>query len=646
MGPGSLLGTRARVTLGAAARMLLVVAIAATVIVLDYGPAEAFRVPKTLSEPGTVQAGPVEVDFPIGYVAIAWEARDLDIASHAHEHAPGRESHGAVRFRHDGRWEAWIPFLQDGAEAEGQWTSSLIPAGDAEAYQIRGVPAWARSARAVAINTTDGPMITTGTRPRDAADSLTNCVSRAEWGADESVMLWSPTYFPVQTMVVHHTVTRNDDPDPAATMRAIYHQHAVHNDWGDIAYHYLIDEQGRTYEGRWSGAASTRCDAGGDGSDFAHDDNNKLVTGGHTAYHNQGNLGIALLGNFADESEYNFPPGTEPTGPKSAAVDALTRTLAELAVRHDLDPLGTVDYYNEVWDTRRTVDTISGHRDWRATACPGALLYPQLPEIRDSVFEMINRPEIVVADDPLLLEGNTTGGHTGPPTGVTATSPAGGSVTLTNDAPSPLPFGDTVVTWTATSPTGLSATATQTVRVYAPDPFVDDDNSTFESDIEWMAAAGITKGCNPPKNDRFCPDAVVTRAQMAAFLVRALNLTDRRNDAFVDDDDSIFEADIERLAAAGITKGCNPPTNNRFCPDGKVTRSQMAAFLVRGLGYTDDGGGNLFIDDDGSVFEADIDRLGTAGVTKGCNPPANTRYCPNSFVTRGQMAAFLHRALG
>jgi hypothetical protein len=71
----------------------------------------------------------------------------------------------------------------------------------------------------------------------------------------------------------------------------------------------------------------------------------------------------------------------------------------------------------------------------------------------------------------------------------------------------------------------------------------------------------------------------------------------------------------------------------------------MAAFLVRALGYTDNGGGNLFIDDDDSIFEGDIDRLGTARVTKGCNPPTNDRYCPRGNVTRGQMAAFLHRAL-
>jgi hypothetical protein len=67
---------------------------------------------------------------------------------------------------------------------------------------------------------------------------------------------------------------------------------------------------------------------------------------------------------------------------------------------------------------------------------------------------------------------------------------------------------------------------------------------------------------------------------------------------------------------------------------------------VRALGFSDEGGGDLFVDDDESVFELAIDRLGTAGVTVGCNPPDNDRFCPNDRVTRGQMAAFLARALG
>ena len=175
--------------------------------------------------------------------------------------------------------------------------------------------------------------------------------------------------------------------------------------------------------------------------------------------------------------------------------------------------------------------------------------------------------------------------------------------------------------------------------------FVDDDGNVHEDNIERIAAAGITKGCNPPVNDRYCPGGNVTRGQMAALLNRALRLPAANRDSFVDDDDSIFENDINRLAAAGITKGCNPPRNDRFCPEGKVTRGQMAAFLVRGFVLRAGFGSDLFIDDDGSVFEGDIDRLGTARVTRGCNPPTNTRYCPDALVKRDQMASLLARAL-
>ncbi len=194
----------------------------------------------------------------------------------------------------------------------------------------------------------------------------------------------------------------------------------------------------------------------------------------------------------------------------------------------------------------------------------------------------------------------------------------------------------------------LSATATVTINVTADGVgrFTDTVGSIFAVDIEWLAISGITQGCNPPVNDEFCPDDFVTRGQMAAFLVRALDLPATGDDYFGDDDGTIFEDAINRLAASGITKGCNPPTNDTFCPNGNVTRGQMAAFLVRALGYDDDGGGDLFTDDDGSIFEDSIDRLAAAGITRGCDPPANTAYCPNSNVTRGQMAAFLHRAFG
>ena len=189
----------------------------------------------------------------------------------------------------------------------------------------------------------------------------------------------------------------------------------------------------------------------------------------------------------------------------------------------------------------------------------------------------------------------------------------------------------------------VMSTSTASAAELAPGgTFVDDNGSVHEGYIEAIAAGGVTRGCNPPTNDRFCPDASVTRGEMAAFLTRALDL-EPGNSAFVDDDGSVFEADIGRLAASGITKGCNPPTNDRFCPDQPVTRGQMAAFLARAFQLPD--GDGSFVDDDGSVFEADIERLAASGITKGCNPPTNDRFCPDQPVTRAEMATFLGRGL-
>jgi len=172
--------------------------------------------------------------------------------------------------------------------------------------------------------------------------------------------------------------------------------------------------------------------------------------------------------------------------------------------------------------------------------------------------------------------------------------------------------------------------------------FLDDDTSIHQSNIEAIAAEDITRGCNPPSNDRYCPHEPVTRGQMAAFLVRALGLPASGTNFFVDDGDSVFEGDINRLATAGITRGCNPPADDRYCPDEPVTRGQMAAFLARALDLEPADDPDPFTDDDGSVFEGDIARIAAAGITKGCGPDL---FCPNAPTTRAEMASFLARAL-
>ena len=98
-----------------------------------------------------------------------------------------------------------------------------------------------------------------------------------------------------------------------------------------------------------------------------------------------------------------------------------------------------------------------------------------------------------------------------------------------------------------------------------------------EAAINRLATAGITTGCEPA---RYCPSGLVTRAQMATFLARAFDLDASSVDWFGDDDRSIHQGSINRVAWAGITHGCRP---SAYCPDGRVTRGQMAAFLHRAM---------------------------------------------------------------
>ena len=96
--------------------------------------------------------------------------------------------------------------------------------------------------------------------------------------------------------------------------------------------------------------------------------------------------------------------------------------------------------------------------------------------------------------------------------------------------------------------------------------------------IERMAELGVTRGCGDGSG--FCPDRTVSRAQMAAFLSRAYGLSSGPDPGFSDvPNDAWYAADVARLAASGITKGCGDGT--RFCPDRDTTRAQMATFLWR-----------------------------------------------------------------
>lgn len=165
-------------------------------------------------------------------------------------------------------------------------------------------------------------------------------------------------------------------------------------------------------------------------------------------------------------------------------------------------------------------------------------------------------------------------------------------------------------------------------------PFVDTADSAFADEIAWAWRNGITNGCAP---DRFCPKHAVTRGEMAAFLVRTLALPPSDEDWFADDDGHPHEDAINRIAAAGITFGCQV---DRYCPNAPVPRDQMASFLARAAALPA-ASADAFRDDTGNSHEDAINRIAEAGITRGCGVD---RYCPSSTVTREQMVAFLYRA--
>jgi hypothetical protein len=110
------------------------------------------------------------------------------------------------------------------------------------------------------------------------------------------------------------------------------------------------------------------------------------------------------------------------------------------------------------------------------------------------------------------------------------------------------------------------------------DYFTDDSRSSHQDAINRLAEAGITTGCG---GTRFCPRATVRRGPMASFIARAVDLPPAARDYFVDDAGLSHEANINRLAEAGITTGCGASV---FCPNEPINRQQVAAFLYRALG--------------------------------------------------------------
>ncbi len=292
-----------------------------------------------------------------------------------------------------------------------------------------------------------------------AATSQPAVISRAQWGADESYRFdsggrekWPPSFSPMQKAIVHHTAGRNNDPNPAATVRAIYYMYAISRDFGDMGYNFLIDESGRIYEGRYS-----RPYAGGEyptGEDLA----GNVVRGAHATNFNDANVGIVLLGTFTNRL------------PTAAARTSLERLLAWKLERHGINPLGHSVYVNPVLGNTKDIPNIAGHRQVGATACPGNTFYPTFPTLRQNVANRISAttgpandatPPAVKSLAPMVPVPT---GSLSIPFGLVFAEPVAGL-----DA-SDFEVGGTSHGWSVDSVTGSASTWTVTVTANHPDP--------------------------------------------------------------------------------------------------------------------------------------------------------------------------------
>jgi peptidoglycan-N-acetylglucosamine deacetylase len=210
--------------------------------------------------------------------------------------------------------------------------------------------------------------------------------------------------------------------------------------------------------------------------------------------------------------------------------------------------------------------------------------------------------------------------------------------------------------------------------------FIDIHGTTHQAAIEELATAGLVSGCNPPVGTRFCPYDRVTRGQFASILVAAMTargielpVASGATPAFTDvAADGAHAGAIQALAVAGVARGCNPPDNDRFCPHRRLTRAQLATFLVAALSLDPEAADEPAPAEETEAQEAveapqeqgteepvwrfadvppdsthagSIELLAESGITQGCGGASPGSFCPEASLSRGQLASFVVRAV-
>lgn len=192
-------------------------------------------------------------------------------------------------------------------------------------------------------------------------DGMPNVISRAGWGADESLRCSNPTIDDgVSAITIHHTAGSNNytESQAAAQVRGAYSYHASTLGWCDIGYQSLVDKYGNIYEGRAGGMT-------------------KAVQGAHAGGFNQNTWAISMIGDYSSVT------------PSDAAIQSVGDLAGWRAKVAGFDPTGTDLHYSEgtsyskySYGTSVTLPNIFAHRDVGTTSCPGDAGYAQMDRIR------------------------------------------------------------------------------------------------------------------------------------------------------------------------------------------------------------------------------------------------------------------------
>ena len=276
--------------------------------------------------------------------------------------------------------------------------------------------------------------------PAEAATEAPTWVTRAGWGADESLRKGSPVTAPVKMAFVHHTAGSNEytRQQAAALVRGIYVYHTTSLGWSDIGYNFLIDRFGTIYVGRAGGPRQG-------------------VVGAHVYGFNTGSTGVSVMGTHTSQA------------PSPAVTDALIRLLAWKLELHGVDPLASIRMTCGASDKFTagqtvTLPAISGHRDANYTECPGAALYAELGAVRTAVGARIGSRTGAPAPYALTLDLSAAEVVQGAKVTYSGTvktaagAAAGGTVTLQRR---PAAGGD----WSAWRTAKLSATGSWSLAV-------------------------------------------------------------------------------------------------------------------------------------------------------------------------------------